>query len=67
VSLARASGLYACIASMSGMYQTNREFGSCLYTDHMIYSPEVPVFRDDHHRGARNAQDDHDDDRRPGW
>jgi uncharacterized protein (TIGR02452 family) len=46
-SLARASGLYACIGPMRAMYDTNRQFGSCLYTDHMIYSPGVPVFRDD--------------------
>jgi uncharacterized protein (TIGR02452 family) len=49
-SLARASGLYPCIAPMSGMYDTNRKFRSCLYTDHMIYSPDVPVFRDDEDR-----------------
>lgn len=29
------------------MYQINRDHDSCLYTDHMIYSPQVPVFRDD--------------------
>jgi uncharacterized protein (TIGR02452 family) len=46
-SLARASGLYACIAPMRQMYEANRSFPSCLYTDHMIYSPDVPVFRDD--------------------
>jgi uncharacterized protein (TIGR02452 family) len=46
-SLARATGLYACIAPMRAMYDTNRQFGSCLYTDHMIYSPRVPVFRGD--------------------
>jgi uncharacterized protein (TIGR02452 family) len=46
-SLARASGLYACIAPVRAMYDTNRAFGSCLYTDHMIHSPRVPVFRDD--------------------
>ena len=46
-SLARATGLYACIAAMRAMYDTNRQLGSCLYTDHMIYSPHVPVFRDD--------------------
>ncbi len=46
-SLARASGLYACIAPLREMYDTNRQFRSCLYTDHMIYSPDVPVFRDD--------------------
>ncbi len=46
-SLARASGLYPCIAQMQAMYNTNRQFRSCLYTDNMIYSPGVPVFRDD--------------------
>lgn len=46
-SLARASGLYASINPQQGYYQTNRNCGSALYTDHLIYSPHVPVFRDD--------------------
>jgi uncharacterized protein (TIGR02452 family) len=46
-SLARASGLYACIVQFRQMYEANARFPSCLYTDHMIYSPDVPVFRDD--------------------
>jgi uncharacterized protein (TIGR02452 family) len=46
-SLARASGLYACIAPLQAMYEANRRCPSCLYTDHLIYSPDVPVFRDD--------------------
>ncbi len=46
-SLARSSGLYACIAPVREMYETNKRSGSCLYTDHMIYSPRVPVIRDD--------------------
>ena len=29
------------------MYEANRRSSSCLYTEHMIYSPDVPVFRDD--------------------
>ena len=45
--LARASALYASINPVQGYYQTNRRCGTCLYTDHMIYSPDVPVFRDD--------------------
>ncbi len=49
-SLARASGLYPCIVQMKAMYDTNRRFRSCLYTDNMIYSPRVPVFRDDSDR-----------------
>jgi uncharacterized protein (TIGR02452 family) len=46
-SLARASGLYACISPVGAMYEANRRCGSSLYADHMIYSPKVPVFRDD--------------------
>ena len=46
-SLARASGLYPCISPMTGYYDTNRSQPSCLYTDNMIYSPAVPVIRDD--------------------
>ncbi|MFQ5595606.1 MAG: TIGR02452 family protein [Anaerolineae bacterium] len=49
-SLARASGLYPCIVQMKAMYHSNRRFRSCLYTDNMIYSPRVPVFRDDSDR-----------------
>ena len=46
-SLARSSVLYPCINQMQAMYQANRNFKSCLYTDNIIYSPKVPVFRDD--------------------
>jgi uncharacterized protein (TIGR02452 family) len=46
-SLARASGLYACVAPLQAMYEANRQSSTCLYTEHMIYSPDVPVFRDD--------------------
>jgi uncharacterized protein (TIGR02452 family) len=49
-SLARASGLYACLERMGEYYEANRNQRSCLYTDHMIYSPGVPVFRDDEDR-----------------
>ncbi|BAY85759.1 hypothetical protein NIES267_52600 [Calothrix parasitica NIES-267] len=46
-SLARATGLYPCISQMTEMYEENRYYGSCLYLDDMIYSPQVPVIRDD--------------------
>jgi uncharacterized protein (TIGR02452 family) len=46
-SLARATGLYACISPVREYYEANRACDSCLYTDHIIYSPAVPVFRDD--------------------
>ncbi len=46
-SLARSSGLYASLLSQMDMYSHNRHERSCLYSDHMIYSPNVPVFRND--------------------
>ena len=46
-SLARSSGLYLTLTEHFAMYETNRKFTSCLYTDQMIYSPGVPVFKDD--------------------
>ncbi|MHA1679567.1 MAG: TIGR02452 family protein [Promethearchaeota archaeon] len=46
-SLARCSGLYPCIVQKKEMYASNLRYKSCLYTDNMIFSPRVPVFRDD--------------------
>ena len=46
-SLARASALYVCLQTQDKYYQINRAHASLLYTDHMIFSPCVPVFRDD--------------------
>ena len=46
-SLALASGLYACINNVAGYYETNRACRTPLYTDNMIYSPGVPVVRND--------------------
>eukprot|EP00747_Dinoflagellata_sp_TGD_P192951 gnl/TRDRNA2_/TRDRNA2_58529_c0_seq2.p1 gnl/TRDRNA2_/TRDRNA2_58529_c0~~gnl/TRDRNA2_/TRDRNA2_58529_c0_seq2.p1 ORF type:complete len:206 (+),score=33.96 gnl/TRDRNA2_/TRDRNA2_58529_c0_seq2:269-886(+) len=43
-SLARASGLYPTLTRHMGMYGHVRKG---LYSDRMIYSPGVPVFRDD--------------------
>jgi len=46
-SLARSSALYACLRK-SGMYAHHRAASSdCMYTDWMIHSAAVPVFRDD--------------------
>lgn len=47
-SLARATGLYPCIAPHEGMYRPHRVRRDALYSDNMLYSPKVPVFRDDH-------------------
>lgn len=49
-SLARATGLYPCISQMNEMYDHNRKLRTCLYSDYMIYSPNVPVIRDDEDR-----------------
>lgn len=46
-SLARSSGLYACIAPVEGFYRPHRAGRSLLYSDRLIVSPGVPVFRDD--------------------
>jgi len=44
-SLARSSSLYACLDGRS-MYAFHQRHGDALYTDHVIYSPAVVVFRD---------------------
>jgi uncharacterized protein (TIGR02452 family) len=46
-SLARASGLYGSLVSQRGYYDGNRASRSAFYTEQMIYSPGVPIFRDD--------------------
>ncbi|GAA2104857.1 TIGR02452 family protein [Actinomadura alba] len=46
-SLARSSGLYASLLAGREYYDFHRAQGNLLYSDHMIYSPGVPVFRDD--------------------
>jgi uncharacterized protein (TIGR02452 family) len=45
-SLARASALYACIEGRA-MYAHHRANSDCMYTSWMIWSPDVPVFRDE--------------------
>ncbi len=45
--LARASGLYASLTSRPQYYETGRKSRTSLYPNVAIYSPQVPVFRDD--------------------
>lgn len=45
--LARSSGLYAALLAAPDFYAFHRARRDLLYSDHMIYSPGVPVFRDD--------------------
>lgn len=54
-SLARSSGLYPCISQMKEMYDYNWGIKTCLYSDYMIYSPKVPVFRDDNNKLINEA------------
>lgn len=44
-SLARVSALYPTLLTQAAYYETHRAMNTCLYTDHIIYSPQVPVFR----------------------
>ena len=46
--LCRSSALYVTLKD-SPMYAYHRAKGNCLYSDAMIYSPDVPVFRGDDH------------------
>ncbi len=43
--LCRCSGLYPCLVSQQEYYAANRKMESTIYTDHLIYSPNVPWFR----------------------
>ena len=45
--LARCSALYPCLLTQPDYYTTHRVEPSLLYTDHLIYSPRVPFFRDE--------------------
>ncbi len=45
-SLARSSGLYTCLKDKK-MYAHHRSMRSCLYSDYVIVSSGVPVFRND--------------------
>lgn len=46
-SIARASALYPTLTACHEYYDVNRASRTAFYTDHAIYSPCVPVFRDD--------------------
>lgn len=45
-SLVRASGLYACLVG-NPMYERHAALHDALYTSYALYSPDVPIFRDD--------------------
>ncbi len=43
--ICRCSGLFPLLAKRTEYYEINRAFRSALYTDHSIYSRDVPFFR----------------------
>ncbi|GAA3285798.1 TIGR02452 family protein [Dactylosporangium vinaceum] len=46
-SLARASALYSCLTGAPRFYALHRSRNDSMYSDSVIHSPGVPVFRDD--------------------
>lgn len=46
-ALCRASALYACLLRAPGYYEHHRAVRDPFYSDRVIHSPGVPVFRDD--------------------
>ena len=46
-SIARSSSLYPSIDQFQEMYKHNRAYKTYLYSDYMIYSPDVVVFKND--------------------
>lgn len=45
--LCRSSALYESLMERREYYEANRACGHLYYTDHMIFSPSVPFYRDD--------------------
>jgi uncharacterized protein (TIGR02452 family) len=46
-ALCRASALHTCLLEARGFYDHHRTHRDAFYTDRVIHSPAVPVFRDD--------------------
>ncbi|MFD5184347.1 TIGR02452 family protein [Streptomyces sp. NPDC058372] len=46
-AVCRATALYDCLLRAPGYYAHHREHRDALYSDRVIFSPGVPVFRDD--------------------
>ncbi|MEU1182438.1 TIGR02452 family protein [Streptomyces sp. NPDC005820] len=49
-ALCRASALYTCLLEARAFYEHHRAHRDPFYTDRVIHSPAVPVFRDDRGR-----------------
>lgn len=46
-SIARSTGLHNCQMIGWEYYEVNRNTKSCIYTDYMIYSPNVPILKNE--------------------
>jgi uncharacterized protein (TIGR02452 family) len=46
-ALCRSSALHTCLLRAPGFYAHHRAHGDAFYSDRVIHSPAVPVFRDD--------------------
>lgn len=46
-SIARSTGLHNCQMNAWEYYEVNRNTKSCIYTDYMIYSPDVPILKNE--------------------
>ena len=46
-NLVRSSALYDSLVKQTRYYEYNRNKRTALYSDYIIYTPDVPVFRDD--------------------
>jgi len=46
-SIARSTGLYPCQQKAWSYYEINRNTSSCFYTDNLIYSPGVPLLKNE--------------------
>lgn len=55
-SIARSTGLYNCQIKTKGYYETNRNLKSCMYSDYMIYSPFVPIIKDEQGNNINNKE-----------
>ncbi len=49
-SLVRSTGLYPCLLKAKEYYTVNRGIASAFYSDYMIYSPQVPLLKEDNGR-----------------
>jgi uncharacterized protein (TIGR02452 family) len=56
-SIARATGLYPCLMKATrDYYELHRQMKSCVYTDTMIYAPDVPIFKTESGRNLDDLQ-----------